>query len=158
VNALLRSVIDDGLAAIDRVMDAPAEPFGYGTDVACTTDVEIPMRDVDPMSIEAISMALLRRVDCPRGQMPDDRDYGIDLRGMLNRGITQADLAAIGGKVRSEWAKDDRVSSATVVVTQTGNGAGLRIVGNIVPAGSSESFRLVLAATSAAVVLEAISA
>jgi len=158
MNSLLRGAIDDGLASLTRVMDAPSEPFGYGTDVACATDIEVPVRDVDPSGTEAVSFALLRRIDCPRGQMPDDGDYGFDLRGMLNRGITQADLAQIGSRIRSEWAKDDRVSSAAVVVTQTDNGASLRIVGTIVPASSSDTFRLVISATSAVVVLEAINA
>lgn len=155
MNALLRAAIDEGIAALDRVMDAPTGALGYGTDIAWTSDLVEPMADVDPTSTTAISQALLRRLDCPRGRLVDDLDYGLDLRSYCNRGTTTAELAAIAGAVRNELEKDDRVASASVAVT--GSATSLAVSIRVVPASADlDAFTLTLAVTSSAVVLQEI--
>lgn len=157
MNATLRSAIDAGLATLERVMDAPTGALGYGTDIACTDDLAEPMADVDPTSTTAIAQALLRRLDCPRGRLVDDADYGLDIRGYLNRGTTVAELNALAGAVRNEVEKDDRVSSAIVQVAASLSSLSVRI--RIVPADPNlDEFSLTLAVTSAAVVIQEITA
>lgn len=115
------------LADVTREMPAPTAPFGYGTDIRCRDDVDEQMRDVDPFSRDALVDALVRRLDCPRGSLPGDRNYGISLRSYVNRGTTQADLVALGAQVRGELMKDDRVRDVTVPLP-TFSGGVLHVV------------------------------
>lgn len=157
MNATLQAAIDSGLATLERVMDAPTGALGYGTDISCTDDLAEPMADVDPTSTTAIAQALLRRLDCPRGRLVDDADYGLDARGYLNRGTTVAELNALAGAVRNEVEKDDRVSSAIVQVAASLSSLSVRI--RIVPADPNlDEFSLTLAVTSASVVIQEITA
>ncbi len=155
MNALLRTAIDEGLATLVRVRDVPTGALGYGTDIAWTLDAREPMQDVDPTSTDAIGQAVLRRLDCPRGRLVDDADYGLDLVGYLNRGTTPAEVNTLAGAVRNEIEKDDRVASATVVVVPTRDSLSVRI--RIIPASAERDvFTLTLAVTSAGVVLQEI--
>lgn len=157
MNETLRAAIDAGLATLTRVMDAPTGALGYGTDISCTDDLTEPMRDVDPMNTEAIAQALLRRLDCPRGRLVDDADYGLDVRGYLNKGTTTAQLNALAGAVRNELEKDDRVASITVQATASLDEISLSI--RVVPVDVTLGvFSLTFAVTDAAVVLQEISA
>lgn len=157
MNATLRAAIDAGLATLSRVMDAPTGALGYGTDISCTDDLSEPMADVDPRSTTAIAQALIRRLDCPRGRLADDADYGLDVRGYLNRGTTAAELSGLAGAIRNEVEKDDRVSSAIVQVSAALSSLSVRI--RIVPADvDTAEFSLTLAVTDAAVLLQEITA
>lgn len=157
MNALLRAAIDAGLADLDRVMDAPTGALGYGTDIVWTSDLVEPMSDVDPTSTAAISQALIRRLDCPRGRLVDDADYGLDVRGYLNRGTTTAEINALAGAIRNEVEKDDRVVSATVTVSPSSTGDAFAVSIRIVPASSErDTFTVTLAVTSSALVLQEI--
>ncbi len=154
MNGLIRTAIDEGLATLERVRDVPTGALGYGTDIAWELDMVEPMQDVDPTSTDAIAQAVIRRLDCPRGRLVDDADYGLDLVGFLNRGTTPAEVNTLAGAIRNEVEKDDRVVSASVVVTPTLNALSVRI--RIVPASSNDVFTMTLAASSAGVVLQEI--
>jgi hypothetical protein len=155
VNALLRAAIDEGLAALERVRDVPTGELGYGTDVAWMLDILEPMGDVDPTSTDAIAQAIIRRLDCPRGRLVDDADYGLDLVGYLNRGTTPAEVNGLAGAIRSEITKDDRIVTASVVVVPSRGALSVRI--RVTPASPTlGAFTLTLAATSAGVVLQEI--
>ncbi len=156
MNALLRAALDAGLATVERVVDSPTGELGYGTDVAWTLDMVDPMDDVDPQSTDAIAQAVIRRLDCPRGRLADDLDYGLDIVGRLNRGVTPAETNALAGAIRNEVEKDDRILSATVVVVPTLNALSVRI--RIVPARADRGpFSLTFAVTTAALLLQEIS-
>lgn len=148
-----------GLAELSRVVDTPVAPFGYGTDLSCQTDLAEDFGEVDPNSMLALAEALVRRLDCPRGHLPDDADYGIDLKGAVNRGSARADLLALAGQIRAELEKDDRVDRASVSVTLSADGAQLAVKTRITPRDPRTSdFSLTLAVTSAAVLLEELAA
>ena len=160
MNSILATVITDGLASLDRVLDAPAEPFGYGSDLYCDSDLIEAMTEIDGSDSLVLAQAILRRLDCPRGGLPDDPDYGIDLRGFLNEGTSFRDLDSIGSQINAEISKDDRVTAASkATVTRNATGSELNVSIRIVPADPAfKPFRLTLAVTSAAIILQAIEA
>ena len=154
----VRSVIAAELALLTRVVDVPTGPLGYGTDISCTDDLDARMDEVDPMSVEGLAEALVRRLDCPRGQLPDDADYGEDVRGHLNRPMTDDEIRSLAGRIHNELMKDDRVESVAVVVTPSSTGSSLSIAIAVVPVDARlGNFRLVVAVTDAGVLLEEMS-
>ena len=113
---VLDSIAAD-IAELTRVVPVPTAPLGYGVDLSCVDDLTEDLAEVDPFSPVAIGEALLRRLTTPRGQLPDDPDYGFDIRGYCNRGVPVGELRSLAGQIRSEVTKDDRVEDATVTVT-----------------------------------------
>lgn len=155
---IVRTTIDAELALLERIAPSPSAPFGYGADLICTTDLTAQMDEVDPTSTRALAEALLRRLDTPRGALPDDADYGRDLRAMVNRGVTTDDVRAIAGQVRSELEKDDRVDAARVIVTPAADGSRLRVQCWVTPVDPRiGGFTMTLAVTSAEILIEEIS-
>lgn len=155
----MSSIVLDSIAAdiatLERIEQAPGEPLGYGRDLSCVDDVTEMLDEVDPSSPLGIAQGVVRRLTTPRGALPDDGEYGLDLRGLLNRGVPASELAQLGGKIRNEVIADDRIESATVTVTYAG--AGLRVVILLMPvAPALQSFTLILAVTSGAVLIEAL--
>lgn len=153
---LVRDAIAAELEALSRIQDAPAAPYGYGSDLSCAGDLDERMSEVDGSSTLALAQAIARRLDCPRGKLPDDPDYGMDLRGYCNRGITAAEVRSLATRIQHEVAKDDRVASARVTLTPSPTGSSLRVEIAIVPADPSTAFGLTLAVTSADVLIDAI--
>lgn len=159
MNEVAHGVISSELAAVGRETDVPAPPYGYGRDLACVGDLSPDLEEVDPMSPRAIAEAILRRFDCPRGALVDDPDYGFDLSGELNRGQRRSDAIAIGGLIRAEAEKDDRVDSVSVESTLSADSSELSATLIVTPIDPRVGgFSMVLAATSAGVVLEAMAA
>lgn len=156
MSALVKNALASMMALLPRVTDAPAEPFGYGTDIWCERELD-PSLDVDGTSTLALAQALMRRLDCPRGQLIDDPDYGLDLRAELNKGTTKRETEALASRIKLELTKDDRVESAKVTVAPNPDGSMLRISIRVTPADARGPFTMTLAVTSADVVLEAIS-
>lgn len=155
MNSTVQEAIDSYLAELEREVDTPVEPFGYGSDLSCTSDLDERMTELAGDSTLALAQALARRLDCPRGALPDDPDYGIDLRGYCNRGVTAAEIRALAGQVRAELEKDDRVDQAAVTVTPFPTGSSLRIEAAITPVDHRlGGFALTLAVTSAELLIE----
>jgi hypothetical protein len=116
---IVHDTIAAELALLERIEPTPLAPFGYGQDLDCTTDIDQDLLEVDPSSKTALAQALLRRLSCPRGRLPDDADYGFDLRGMLNRGTDANALRDLAGQIKGEVLKDDRIDGADVTTTYT---------------------------------------
>lgn len=152
---LVRDAIAAELALLVAVTATPVAPFGYGSDLSCTSDLTETMDEVDGLTTLALAQALVRRLDCPRGAVGDDDDYGMDLRAMCNQGVAASDVRELASKVRSEIEKDDRVERCGVTVTPSSTGTDLRVelaVSAVDPAIGV--FKLTLAVTSAAVLIE----
>ena len=157
MNALVQASIAEQIATLQRVVDAPVAPFGYGTDLSCVTDLAEDLAEVDPTSNQAIAEALIRRLITPRGGLPDDPDYGFDLRGLLNRGVTLAELRAVTGQARSEVRKDDRVADAKVSAAFCLQGSTLSVSVEVTPADvDNDTFSFTFALTDTAVTIEVI--
>ncbi|WP_437647877.1 hypothetical protein [Sorangium sp. So ce362] len=104
------SLLEDILGAVVASFGAPAEPAagvdGFGVDFDCGEDMREDMRLAGP--VLALAQAAYRRLTTPRGGVIDAPDYGFDLRSLLSRGMTTAELAAVPGLVRAELTKDER--------------------------------------------------
>lgn len=155
MNPTLLAAIDELTPTEERVMDAPVEPFGYGTDLRCRTDLTESMEETDPNSVEGLADAIVRRLDTARGTLPDDRDYGIDLRSYLNRGTTAAEIIALASQIRGELERDDRLAAVQVTVRPAPDGSELGVDLAVTPVDPRVGgFSLTLAVTSADIVLE----
>lgn len=154
MNATVADAIATEIAALTREVATPVAPFGYGADISCARDLEEGMPEVSGQIV--LAQALARRIDCPRGGLPDDGDYGIDLRSYLNRGITTTEQRAIAGAVSSELSKDDRVESLRVTVTPSPTGSSMRIGIQVVPRDSALGgpFTLTVALTDGGALIE----
>lgn len=163
MNATVEEAIAEFLADEERVLDAPTGELGYGTDLACETDILETADEVDPFSLQALAEALLRRLDCPRGALPDANDsaeagdYGLDLRSYLNRATPAAEITALAGRIRSELAKDDRVDDVRVTLTPSPTGSEFSVKVEVLPHDPRiGGFTLTFAVTSAALLVEEI--
>lgn len=149
--------IATGLAQLTRIVDAPAEPFQYGTDLSCVTDLTEDLLELDPNSPLGIAQSLIRRLTCPRGALPDDKNYGYDLVALLNRGASDADLREYAAQIRGECKKDDRVDDAQPTLNMNIATRTLSVQLQIKPEDPAlRDFTLIFAVTSAGVVLESI--
>lgn len=151
---LLAELVEAELALVSRDVAIPVAPFGYGSDLSCTEDLGATMETVDPFSTRGIAEAIVRRLGTPRGGLPDDPDYGFDLRSFCNRGITLAERATIEAQTRAEITKDDRIDAADVSAAAGLDGRSLRVSIFVRPFGSAGPFSLVLAVSDAGVLLE----
>lgn len=152
----VRDAIAASLTDLTRVNADPGEPYGYGSDVSCAYDVDPGVVELDGDDTLVLAQAILRRLDTPRGSLPDDPGYGISLRSMLNGGVTSTQIASLAGRIRGEVTKDDRVLSVTVTVTPSAGMESLEVVLQVVPEDAGEPFAMTLAVTSSGVLLEAI--
>lgn len=159
----MSSVVEDAIAAelllVTRVTEIPTGPLGFGYDLYGDTDLRSEMPEVDgvaqPMLL--LGLAMRRRLDTPRGALPEDPDYGLDLKSFLNRGTPAQSIRELAGRIRAEVQKDDRVERASVTVTPNSTGSTLTVAVRITPRSTVGPFELVLAVTSAQVLIDAIS-
>lgn len=157
MSAIVKTAIASELASLVQIVDFPTAPHGYGSDISCDSDVDPTAREVDGFSTLALAEALVRRLDTPRGSLPDDKNYGISITSYLNRGATAADLRQLAGQIRAELALDDRVASLTVRVAPNGVGSNLSIEIATKPIDPNlATFTLTLNASNAGLVLEEI--
>lgn len=127
--------------------------LGFGRDLSCVGDVTPSLAEVEPYSPIGIGEATIRRLTTPRGTLPDDPDYGFDVRAYCNRGVSRQDLRDLGGLARAEATKDDRIEDVTVTLTEPARGE-LVVYVRITPANPAvESFALTFRVTSGAAVL-----
>ncbi len=90
---------------------------------------------------------------------PDDQTYGIDLRSYLHRPTTRNELIGLGGQVRNELLKDDRLDTVTVTLRVTDGARTMRVEIAARPFDPNlGDFTLTLAVTSAEIVIEEIAA
>ena len=159
MSAIVKEALAAELAQLTPVVAHPVAPFGYGSDISGADDLDPNMAEVDGSSTLALAQAIVRRLDCPAGALPDDEDHGIDLRSYCNRGVTAQAVRALAGRIRNELSKDDRIASVNVTVRPSNAGKTLGVelaVQAVDPAIGG--FSLTLSASSASVLLEEIRA
>lgn len=117
MSQIVKDAIAEELALLTRVTPEPLEPLGYGTDLSCVEDITEDLAEVDQDSPLGVAQAVARRLITPRGGLPDDPSYGLDIRGYANRGVTIAEQRDLASQIRAEVTKDDRVADAVVTVT-----------------------------------------
>ena len=159
MSAQVKAVIAEELAKLVQIVDFPVEPFGYGSDISCDSDVDPDVAEVGAFTTLVLAQAIVRRLDTPRGSLPDDKDYGIDVRSYVNRGVTAADIQQLAGQISNEVRKDDRVDTLTVTVRPSTTGTTLGIELAIRPVDAElGGFTLTLSASSASILIEEIKA
>lgn len=132
-NPVLEASLQANVATLERVNDPATGELGFGTEPICVTDVREDFADVDPASPTAIVYATIRRWTTPRGMLPDDRDYGRDLRAYCNRGMTQEQLRGLAQSLASEAEKDDRVAECNITLVSVLVTRTLNITASITP-------------------------
>jgi hypothetical protein len=148
------SLLEDILAAVEAEAGPPLPTqtvTGFGVDLDCADDVLESMALAPP--VRALAQAVYRRLITPRGMVLDAPDYGFDLRSLLSKGMTQADLATVPGVARAEVTKDERIADATASARMLDAATlelTIRCVTGVGP------FELVLDVTAAAVKLKGI--
>lgn len=137
--------------AIDpgRVALVPQPPLGWGADLSCVTDCDSQFSELTIADGALIvAQSVTRRLITPRGSLLDDADFGFDLRGYCNRGVTQQDLRTLQTRVTAEVLKDERVASAVIDVTISNNGGGITVRAQITPADPAlQPFTTIIAVT-----------
>ncbi len=94
----------------------------FGRDYSCTDSLRTA-RFVTGARL--VAEAAYRRLTTPRGMLrggEDEAEYGLDLTELIGSIATEADAAALAGRVRAELEKDDRIESVEVTVTATTDG------------------------------------
>lgn len=124
-----------------RLVPDPVEPFGYGRDLECFTDLTEDMREIDQNSPRAIIHSCFRFLTTGRDTIPDAPGRGVDLVAMLNAGVTRDRLLELEADIVGEIDLDDRVlrSTATVTLSNTTE-PELFVEFKIWPANTGEAF------------------
>ena len=93
----------------------------YGTDLDCGPDLTDDMRVTSGRRL--VAQNVLRRFNTPRGSLPDDQNYGLDLSLYLNDDLGPGDIGRIGSSMQAEAVKDARIKTAraTVALGSDGN-------------------------------------
>lgn len=151
----ISSVIQGEIDNLVRVKDEPLADFGFGGDLDCAFDLTDDMAELDGDDILVLVQACLRRLNTVRGSLPQDgdpevADYGFDLCGMLNRGMTQKDLLMIEGRIASELGKDDRIETVEAAVSLDANGEMTVTIKGTTRTGT---FEMTMGVTAASVTL-----
>ena len=147
------------IAAVVQIVDFPTAPFGYGSDISGALDVDPTMAETNPFSTLALAESLVRRLDTPRGSLPDDKNWGISVASYLNKGSTSQDILQIAGQIRNELLLDDRVDTLTVEMKPDAVGKNVRVSISVQPlAAFAGPFTLTLNASDTGLILEEIEA
>jgi hypothetical protein len=115
----------------------------YGEDLSTYRSATPDLSFTRISSRRAVAEAVARRWLTRRGSLVTDTDAGIDLRDWINASVTQADLYALAGSLKTEAERDERVADCDVTVSFDPSTNTLAVTGSIVPIDSS-AFRLVL--------------
>src|SRR5690606_36501053 len=141
MSSVVFEAIKAAQAKLERMVPTPLEPLGYGSELSCVDDIDELASEVDPFSEQALFEALMRRWTTERGSHadggdPEDLEYGFNLRRLLHRPMTPAEIRDSAGQLQSEATKDDRVISCSVELVQVSLKEH-RITAHITPADPS---------------------
>jgi hypothetical protein len=114
--------------------------------------------DLDPGMIECtgrtlLAQSLVRRQTTPTGSVIDCPNDCLDLRGWLSNGLTQSQIQAQAGVIKTELLKDERVLDAQVQLTYNFATQTLVIVENITSGYGPFSMTLTVNAVTVTVLM-----
>lgn len=118
VSAIVTAAIAASLAGLARLVPVPTGPLGYGVDLWCEDDLKPNADELGADSKLILGQAVFHRLTTPRGDLPDDLEYGRDVRALLSKGLTQSAIRAEASQLSTEVTKDDRIAECTVTVEQ----------------------------------------
>jgi len=126
-----------------------ATPNLYGTGLDVTSGW--PYRFVYASGFRNLGNNLARRLQTPRGQLAWDPDCGWDVRQLFRGSLTEGELSRAEGEISAECQKDERVDSASVVLTYVAQAETLII--KITVDGADGPFALILSVDSLTVTI-----
>lgn len=158
-DSIVRDAIAEELALLEPVASFPTGPLGYGTDISCDTDLDENMVEIDGMFTLILAQALFRRLITTRGSLPDDANYGLDVRAYCNKATTTNEIKSLAGRIKVELEKDDRVDTVLVEVTPSSDARTLTISIQVNPIDARVGgFSMTMVASDSAALLEEIAA
>lgn len=119
-------------------------------DISTSPDFDDSGRSVSPA--RAVMEMALRRLTTPRGSLLYDREFGFDLRSVLNGDYSTSELAALESGIVDELLKDERVASCTASVSLLGDRLRVRI--HIVTQFAAIAFTLAIGDVTAEILSE----
>lgn len=116
----------------------------YGSDFSGVDDIDFGLTflEGDSPEIVALEQAVARRYLTPRGGLFYAADYGLDIRSFVADAI---DLALAQALIAAEARKDERVDSASCVITVDSAGAWQVVIA--ITGSGDESFTLIFLVT-----------
>lgn len=144
MNSTVQRALARGLASMARDLEPSASPWAYGEDISCGFDLNL---GETVSGNDLLRESQIRRLDCPRGGLVDDPDWGIDVRGSLNEGTTREELATLAARVRTELARDPRIATVAVTLATSAYGDRWDLAIRSQPRNPGDTFPLVLALT-----------
>jgi len=111
----------EALALATYLTPAPTLPTPplYGTDVSTFAG---PEQDLDPFfapitGAQAVAEVIARRLQTPQGYFAWDPAFGLDLTSYLSRGLTPAQVSAMGPQIATQVEQDERILAASATAT-----------------------------------------
>ncbi len=98
----------------------------FGIDVVATTDLDRYFNLVT--GTQVVGQAIARRVQTPQGSLPDDPDYGYDLRQWVHVGMGSSDIFQAEALTEAQCLQDERVNEVDVTITQDGEALTVTIL------------------------------
>jgi hypothetical protein len=84
----------------------------YGTDVSTFPDLDVTGRGITGPRV--VAECTLRRLTTAAGSLEYDKDFGYDVRELLNEDLSDIELRREQARIAMEVEKDERVASADV--------------------------------------------
>ena len=91
----------------------------FGFDIACRNSL---LTGRFSSGVQLVAEAAFRRLTTPRGTLrggEEEANYGLDLADLIGSVATASDAASLGGRIRNELLKDERIETADVTVVGT---------------------------------------
>lgn len=154
MSVLVKAAITEKLLALNATSTIPSAPFGYGSDIWGESDLSPQMEEISETAL-VVAQYAVRRLGTPKGTLPDDPNWGIDLSTYCNRPTTWRELASLESEIESELLDDDRVDQVRAQVSSSGDGVSLSVRLLIVPEDpNSKSFTLTLSVSPIEILIE----
>jgi hypothetical protein len=152
---IVRDTIASLTASLVTLSSTAQPPFGYGIDLVCVSDIDSHMTETLSDTVQSLAQDSFHRITTPRGALPDDPNFGIDIRSMLSAGLTQAAIRGISSAIHGELTKDDRIADVEVdlVIGGSATAPSFTISITITPVDGSSAFDLIVAVTDGAALL-----
>jgi phage baseplate assembly protein W len=94
----------------------------FGTCWGTPNGSDLSMPSYMASGTQVVAEAILRRWSTSRGQLIDDPNYGFNVMDLVSDDLDKKGIAYAQQQLAQECTKDERVRSATVVVTLAADG------------------------------------
>lgn len=131
-----KGTVAQALAHRPVMIGSTANPNPYGVDIRCQDDMDPYFPLIG--GIQVLAQDLYHSITSKPGSVPG-RPNTIDVRQMLNQGITQSDLQTIQAAMSSVLQDDERVKQAQVTLAFDQATEKLKVNAVIVPLNPQQS-------------------